>query len=274
MTNRIPRLLAVLLGGILALPLPALAAENSSPPKVVGWRGNFTGLFPDADPPTHWGRIARGVVAGMTCQSAKPAEGSPGSGQAVRDGLIRQWLVIGPFPVTDSVNDFDQEQIAGEARLMPAEGDKVGQLAWQRLDEVTLKAGELGRGLARLQPLVGRVDALESGLTDTQAALAQAQRDLAQSQKELAALRVEVRDQLAAVDKRVGQAEERIIGLDASLTELQTAFKVVEERVTKFDAFFVALRDLLVELEGALPAASTPAAPSTPTPVATPTPAG
>ncbi|MHC4179849.1 MAG: outer membrane protein assembly factor BamB family protein [Planctomycetota bacterium] len=136
MTNRIIRLPALLLGGILALPLSALAAEDSSAPKTVGWRGNFTGLFPDADPPTHCGRIAQGVVAGMTCQSEKPAEGSPGSGQAVRDGLIRQWLVIGPFPVTDSVKEFDQEQIAGEAQLMPAEGDKVDELAWQRLELV------------------------------------------------------------------------------------------------------------------------------------------
>ena len=43
MTNRIFRFPAMLLGGILALPLPALAAENSSPPRVVGRRGNWTG---------------------------------------------------------------------------------------------------------------------------------------------------------------------------------------------------------------------------------------
>ena len=136
MTDRILRLPPLLLAVIFVLPLPLRAAEDSSASKLLGWRGNFTGLFPDADPPTHWGRIAQGLVAGMTCQSAKPSEGSPGSGQAVRDGLIRQWLVIGPFPVPDSVKDFDKEQIAGEARLMPAEGDTIAALTWQRLELV------------------------------------------------------------------------------------------------------------------------------------------
>jgi outer membrane protein assembly factor BamB len=36
--------------------------------------------------------------------------------------------------VADSVKDFDREQIPGEAALAPAEGDRVGELSWKRLE--------------------------------------------------------------------------------------------------------------------------------------------
>jgi len=134
MMNLVHRLLIVLLGSILALPLSALAAEAPAPSQVVGWRGNWTGLFPNSSPPAQWGRIPQGVVAGMSCQAAKPAEGTPGNGRPVHNGLIRDWLIIGPFPVADSVKDFGQEQIPGEGKLAPAEGDKMGELVWRRLE--------------------------------------------------------------------------------------------------------------------------------------------
>ena len=118
---------------VAVLACPCLAADARAP-GTVGWRGNWTGLYPNADPPVEWARIAKGVVAGMTCQAAKPAEGAPKGGQRVNDGLIRDWLVIGPFPVADSVKDFAKEQIPGESALAPAEGDKVGGLAWTRLE--------------------------------------------------------------------------------------------------------------------------------------------
>jgi len=48
--------------------------------------------------------------------------------------MIRDWLVIGPFPVADSMQDFDKELIPGESALAPAEGDRVGEVAWKRLE--------------------------------------------------------------------------------------------------------------------------------------------
>lgn len=105
---------------------------EEAPAKTWGWRGNWTGLYPDADAPTEWGRIAKGVVAGTTCQAARPADGAPKSGQGLARGMIRDWLVIGPLPVADNLADFDKEQIPGEKDLRPAEGDKVGDLTWKR----------------------------------------------------------------------------------------------------------------------------------------------
>ncbi|MBM4035981.1 MAG: hypothetical protein FJ291_29955, partial [Planctomycetes bacterium] len=121
--------------GVAVLLLVVSAAFAGEPPKTYGWRGNWTGLYPEANPPTEWGRIAKGVVAGLTCQAAKPDANAAKGTTAITtgQGFIRDWLVVGLFPVSHSVNDFDKEQIPGEAKLAPAEGDKAGDLAWRRL---------------------------------------------------------------------------------------------------------------------------------------------
>jgi outer membrane protein assembly factor BamB len=121
-------------GGLAALLVVGVCRAQDMPQtKTFGWRGNWTGLYPDADPPAQWGRISNGVLAGMTCQAAKPTRGATGGGQGVDTGLIRDWLIIGPFDVVDSAKDLAKEQIPNEPGLAPSEGDKVGELAWQRL---------------------------------------------------------------------------------------------------------------------------------------------
>ena len=126
-----PPLPAALTGLIVLLAAACWAAEGPGA-KTVGWRGNWTGLYGDADPPIEWGRAVQGVLAGATCQAAKPAEAAPAGATKLDDGLIRDWLIIGPLAVGDSVKDFAAEQIPGEADLAPAAGEKVGRLAWQR----------------------------------------------------------------------------------------------------------------------------------------------
>ncbi len=118
-------------GIVAAAVFLGTAAFSSEPPagRTYGWRGNWTGLYPEADPPVEWGRISQGVVASLTCQAARPAEGAARSGQPVKDGFINDWLVSGSYPVADSIKDFDAEQVAGEAALSPSEGEK-----WKRLD--------------------------------------------------------------------------------------------------------------------------------------------
>ena len=125
--------LGVLVGLLVAASAPCLAQETA-PARTFGWRGNWTGLYPDSKAPAEWGRIANGVTAGMTSQPARPADAAPKSGRPVQAGLIRDWLVIGPFPVADSTKEFSAEQIPGEANLAPATGDKAGDLAWQAVE--------------------------------------------------------------------------------------------------------------------------------------------
>ena len=124
------------IAALLCITTLAPGALAQEAPKTYGWRGNWTGLYPEANPPTQWGRIAKGVVAGLSCQAAKPAAGAAKGTVPITTshGFIRDWLVIGLLPVTHSVNDFGKEQIPDEAKLEPAEGDKVGELAWKRLE--------------------------------------------------------------------------------------------------------------------------------------------
>ncbi len=111
---------AILLLALAAGP----AVENTF---ATGWRGNGTGLYPDSTAPTEWHRIPRGALDGLTARAGKA-----GDGVAVRKGLLRHWLVLGPFPVKDSVRGFAEAPFA-EPSLDPAPGDKAGGLEWKAL---------------------------------------------------------------------------------------------------------------------------------------------
>ncbi|MGD0093312.1 MAG: PQQ-binding-like beta-propeller repeat protein, partial [Planctomycetota bacterium] len=124
--------LAVLLA---AAEEPGAANTKPEEPATFGWRGNWTGLYPEATPVTAWSREPRGVTAGLACQAARPAAGAPKSGRPLDKGAIVDWLVIGPFIAGDAVAQFGQEQISGVAQLSPDTGDKVGELSWVRVEQ-------------------------------------------------------------------------------------------------------------------------------------------
>ncbi|MBI2808767.1 MAG: PQQ-binding-like beta-propeller repeat protein [Planctomycetes bacterium] len=91
---------------VLAL-LPPIALTQ----ETVGWRGNWTGLWPDAKTPLHWHRIPRGVLADVRTQTDRPKPGDEKSAPALSMGLVPHWLVAGPFPVNDSIKEFDKPLI-------------------------------------------------------------------------------------------------------------------------------------------------------------------
>ncbi|HUW58834.1 MAG TPA: hypothetical protein VMZ92_19515, partial [Planctomycetota bacterium] len=62
---------AVLLACVLVVS-PAFAQAKS-----WGWRGDGTGLFPDAEAPVTWGRLSS-TLAGLTTQAEKPKGDGPG----------------------------------------------------------------------------------------------------------------------------------------------------------------------------------------------------
>src|SRR5262245_63975068 len=99
---------------LMLTPTSALAADP-----VSGWRGNQTGLWPDAKPPLEWHHSPRGALDGMRASAAPPKGKEPGASPSVLKGLLREWLVIGPFAVADAVKDFDTDALGGEATAEP-----------------------------------------------------------------------------------------------------------------------------------------------------------
>jgi outer membrane protein assembly factor BamB len=123
------RRLALLLLLSVAAPLPLILSAEPG----VGWRGNWTGLYPDARPPLEWSRLPRGVLNDLRAQADKPDMRASETAPLLENGLVRGWLALGPFPVKDVEKDLEQAQLDGEADVQPSTGDRVGELTWKPL---------------------------------------------------------------------------------------------------------------------------------------------
>jgi outer membrane protein assembly factor BamB len=119
-------MLAVLAGVWLTVAawMPAGAAEHN-----VGWRGDGTGKYPSADPPTRWGRVSV-PVQGLRFMAGKPAPGDEGS--PMPDGVIREWLILGPVPFAEDAK-IDEDTVPDEPRLAPEEGGKTAGQTWKKV---------------------------------------------------------------------------------------------------------------------------------------------
>ena len=120
----------LVLGALLALVLNVGAVEEDAP-AAIGWRGNLTGLFPDATVPLEWSLVSTGPAEGMKCAATIPVDGSDGTAALVEGGLLKTWLTIGPFPVKDGAAGFAKELIPNEAAVSPKSGEKVKELGWK-----------------------------------------------------------------------------------------------------------------------------------------------
>jgi len=110
----------------------AFAQAAPPPGKMVGWRGNWTGRFPDADPPLRWSKLSK-PMKGLRCRAQKPADDKP-AGVSVHHGSPTEWLVLGPFPADDDVKKaLDEAFIKEEATCKPNAGDAVGALRWKKV---------------------------------------------------------------------------------------------------------------------------------------------
>jgi hypothetical protein len=117
----------------MGVPLAARGAEGQAEAEAmtigVGWRGDGSGRYPQAAPPVHWGRVGK-TVAQLRAQAAKPKDGDTGT--AIPDGVIREWLVLGPLPLSKAAKP-NADVIAGESDWSPSEGEKVGDLVWRKV---------------------------------------------------------------------------------------------------------------------------------------------
>ncbi|MBM4042353.1 MAG: hypothetical protein FJ290_28000 [Planctomycetes bacterium] len=94
-----------------------------------GWRGDGSGKYPDADPPITWSRISK-AVSGLRYPVENPTEVV--AGKPMRDGVAREWLVLGPVPLPPEAK-VENDTLPNESDFAPVEGDKVGELAWKKV---------------------------------------------------------------------------------------------------------------------------------------------
>ena len=108
---------------------------HPTPERPTGWRGDGSGIYPDAHPPTVWSRR----VADSAATNARYQGRKPRNDQAIADaqplelGIVKDWLVLGPFPADLPEQEIEKPFIADEATVQPNENDAVGDKAWRFL---------------------------------------------------------------------------------------------------------------------------------------------
>ncbi len=124
---------------LAAPPAPAVPLGSPaflpSPENPVGWRGDGTGIYPGANPPLTWSRrVAASAATDAKYQARKPKVAAPAaSAQVLELGIVKDWLVLGPFPCDDPMQDIDKPYLPDEATIQPDENLKAGNLAWKFL---------------------------------------------------------------------------------------------------------------------------------------------
>lgn len=122
------------LGGVVSLWLTwqaqGQAPQAAMPDTGVGWRGDGSGRYPDASPPVHWGRTAKSLRQ-LRAQAARPKDGQ--TGQPIADGVVREWLVLGPVPWDEDSQPWKKDLLPNESDLAPDENQKTGDLTWNRV---------------------------------------------------------------------------------------------------------------------------------------------
>ena len=101
-----------------------------TPNRPIGWRGDGSGKYPAATPPLRWERAAK-TVKQLRFQATKPKEGE--TGKPLTDGVIHEWLILGPVPVPDELKQLDKDILPDEAKLEPDEGAKTGDFTWKKI---------------------------------------------------------------------------------------------------------------------------------------------
>ena len=118
------------------------AAAASRCGETLGWRGDGTGIHANVEPPIHWQRVSA-AVAGLRSQAALPPAPSPPregvggggepSGQSMPDGVVREWLLLGPVPAEEARKGALKDALLAEdqSKLFPAAGQEFGSVKWK-----------------------------------------------------------------------------------------------------------------------------------------------
>ncbi len=124
------------------------------------------------------------------------------------------------------------------------------EVAWERLNEVIVRANDAERRLARIEGLADRVADIEAQASANSEQLATLDAAMDGLDASLAALEADLTQQYGALDGRLTANEAELVSLGESVDAVQTAVDGVRERIGQFDLFIQALRELLVDLDG------------------------
>ena len=135
---------------VVVIVLSSLASGAWAEDEVRGWRGNWTGRFPEATPVTTWSYAPKSPAHGLRYQAARPKPGDDGSSaKLVYVGDIAHWLVLGPFTAKDPTAALDESFVGDETKLQPDAGDAAGGQAWTLLEQTDYRDNftpkEIGR---------------------------------------------------------------------------------------------------------------------------------
>jgi len=107
---------------------PAFYPSSEHP---IGWRGDGTGRFPAANPPTQWARTIKGFYAELRCQAGRP-QGPAKAGEVLNMGFLRDWVILGPFDTKDFKTGIDETILKDEPVLQPRLGEESAGKVWTR----------------------------------------------------------------------------------------------------------------------------------------------
>jgi len=144
-------------------------------------------------------------------------------------GLLGMVLTLIIMLIVSGTLDFapHREVVALSRNLGTMRSDQ--EMAWQRIEQLSQRVGELERQVRRLEALSDRVAGLE---------------------KDLAAIRDDTKKLAAAFDALRSDVGKELSRLDQRVAEMQGTVQRIQERVRRFDTFFTSLRDLLDEMQG------------------------
>ena len=99
--------------------------------ETVGWRGDGSGVYPDVEAPVTWQRVSKAVAA-LRVQ-AKPPKGEAPSGRTMVDGVIREWLVLGPVAAESAAKGktTDVLLVEDQSKLSAAAGERAAGVQWK-----------------------------------------------------------------------------------------------------------------------------------------------
>ena len=83
---------AWMIAAVAGLTFAAQFVFAADAPATIGWRQNWTGRFPNAEPPTEWSRLSKGIVKDLRCLAGKPEGEAPAAGTPMPDGFIPEYL--------------------------------------------------------------------------------------------------------------------------------------------------------------------------------------